>query len=112
MSDPRDENSTTVTDTDVATDQDGNTTEVVTETTTVDEPGTATPAAGPGPHNPDPSPEPSAFASAWADATSQWIHGHMRNSPLAEATQAWNHVMSKLPLLGAMVETAMSSHKE
>lgn len=52
------------------------------------------------------------FADAWAEATNTWIHGHMRNSPLAEATQAWNHVMGKLPLLGALVETALASKKE
>lgn len=52
------------------------------------------------------------FADAWAEATNLWIHGHLRNSPLAEATQAWNHVMGKLPLLGALVETALASKKE
>jgi len=76
------------------------------------EQGVATPAAGDGEHNPPIPPEPSDFAIAWMKAADLWIHGHMRNSPLAEATQAWNHVMAKLPLLGALVEAELSSKKE
>jgi hypothetical protein len=70
--------------------------------------GVPTPAAGDTTSPPSSSP----FADAWAEATNLWIHGHLRNSPLAEATQAWNHVMGKLPLLGALVETSLSSKKE
>jgi hypothetical protein len=82
------------------------------ETKPAAEQGLATPAAGDGEHNPPTPPEPSDFAVAWMKAADLWIHGHLRNSPLAEATQAWNHVMAKLPLLGALVEAEMSSKKE
>ena len=84
--------------------------EVSTETAPAQ--GLATPAAGDGEHNPPTPDQPSDFAVAWMKAANDWIHGHLRNSPLAEATQAWNHVMGKLPLLGAMVETNLSSKKE
>lgn len=56
--------------------------------------------------------EPTSFASAWATAIDQFIHGHLRNSPLASSTEAWNHVMAKLPILGGLVETALGSKKE
>ena len=32
-----------------------------------------------------------------------WTDGHLRNSPLAQATQAWNHLLSSLPALKAML---------
>lgn len=79
----------------------------------VPETGLLTPAAGDGPHQPAPTDaEPSEFAKSWMSAVDLWIHGQLRNSPLAEATQAWNHVMAKLPLLGALVEANLSSKKE
>lgn len=82
------------------------------ETNPAPEQGIATPAAGDGDHNPPTPDEPSDFLVAWMKSVDLWIHGHLRNSPLAEATQAWNHVMAKLPLLGAMVEAELTSKKE
>ncbi len=37
--------------------------------------------------------------SAVEEALSKWVNGHLTNSPLAQATDAWNHVMSSLNAL-------------
>jgi hypothetical protein len=37
--------------------------------------------------------------SAIEEAIGKWINGHLYNSPLAQATEAWNHVMGSLNAL-------------
>jgi hypothetical protein len=47
--------------------------------------------------------------SSWESAIGQWINNHLRNSPLAGATEAWNHVMGALPHLRTYLETELKS---
>jgi hypothetical protein len=44
---------------------------------------------------------------AWSVALGSWIDAHVRNSPVASATEAWNHLMSVLPNLRARLETEL-----
>lgn len=37
--------------------------------------------------------------STWETAVARWIESHVRNSPIAGSTEAWNHLHSVLPKL-------------
>lgn len=66
---------------------------------------------------PEPEPEPMATATTeatpaipddtWKAATEAWINNHIRSSPLARSSEAWNHLMRSLPLLKGFVETEL-----
>jgi hypothetical protein len=41
---------------------------------------------------------------AWEAALANWINNHVRNSPIAGATESWNHLMGALPRLKEHLE--------
>lgn len=43
----------------------------------------------------------------WAVASSRWINDHIRNSPVAQSTEAWNHLGSVLHKLREYLEAEM-----
>lgn len=45
--------------------------------------------------------------TAWETALSTWINDRVRNSPIAGATEAWNHLMGALPHLRTVLETEL-----
>lgn len=44
----------------------------------------------------------------WETAVSTWINDHLRNSPVAGATEAWNHLHAVLPHLRQYLESELS----
>lgn len=60
------------------------------------------------------APQPSAPAKgkisdeAWLYATSAWTNEHVRNSPIAQSIEAWNHLGLILPHLRTLLETELS----
>lgn len=67
-----------------------------------------TPAADPTPAPAppaDPTPPPiSAKAAAIDRAVERWIDEHLRDSPLARATDVWNFVQTKIAHLKSIIE--------
>lgn len=55
-------------------------------------------SAGPGALIPD---------QTWSRACDAWIADHIRSSPVAQAAEAWNHLMQALPHLKGFVETEL-----
>ena len=42
-------------------------------------------------------PEPQTISTnGWAEAVAVWVDSHIRNSPVAQSTAAWNHLMASL----------------
>lgn len=35
----------------------------------------------------------------WAHASSRWLNDHVRNSPISQSVEAWNHLGTILPKL-------------
>ena len=74
---------------------------------------TQTPAPEPGPQQEPEAPISSALHAVVAEASAAeqrivhaieaWIDACLRNGPLAQATEAWNHLLSSLPALKAML---------
>jgi hypothetical protein len=61
-----------------------------------------------------PSPGPGSLGqggvisdTVWETACAAWINDRVRNSPIAGATEAWNHLMGALPALRAALETEL-----
>ena len=56
-----------------------------------------------------PPPPPGGIISdtAWETALATWINDRVRNSPIAGATEAWNHLMGALPALRAALEAEL-----
>lgn len=48
-------------------------------------------------------------AHVWEAAVGSWVRDHVRNSPIASATEAWNHLMGILPHLKARLETELKA---
>ena len=46
---------------------------------------------------------------SWNAAVGWWIDAHVRNSPIAGATEAWNHLMSALPHLHTHLNTELKA---
>lgn len=44
----------------------------------------------------------------WSVATSTWIHNHIRNSPIAQSTEAWQHLGLVLPQLRGYLESELA----
>lgn len=57
---------------------------------------------------PAPSPTPDGVISlaAWEKVVGEWVNAHVRNSPVALSTDAWNHLMGALTHL----RTHVNSH--
>lgn len=55
--------------------------------------------------------EPAISDVKWAAAVRRFVDEHVRNSPVAAATEAWNHLHSVLPRLRECLEAELS-HKE
>jgi hypothetical protein len=45
--------------------------------------------------------------AVWESALNVWINAHVRNSPIAGATEAWNHLMGALPDLKVALNIAL-----
>ena len=56
-----------------------------------------------------PAPSSSSVISdeVWESAAGEWINSHLRSSPLAGATDAWNHVMGAIPHFRSILEAAL-----
>lgn len=50
--------------------------------------------------------------SAWAIASSTWVHNHVRNSPMAESAAGWNHLGTILPRLREYLEIEMAKTRQ
>ena len=64
------------------------------------------PEAGPAvdvPPTAEPAPTPIPQAS-WDRAVGAWFHYHVRSSPIAQATGAWEHLNTVLPRLKELLE--------
>jgi hypothetical protein len=48
---------------------------------------------------------------AWIVATSRWINEHVRSSPIARSTEAWNHLGLILPHLRGMLEEELKQRR-
>lgn len=59
------------------------------------------PAAAPSPKAP-PAPGPKAVVAH--KIVEHWVDKHLRNSPIARDTPAWNHLMGSLAALKAIIE--------
>lgn len=46
---------------------------------------------------------------AWEVACAEWINSHVRNSPIAGAIEAWNHLGTVLPKLRDFLEKNMKN---
>ena len=44
---------------------------------------------------------------SWSAASSAWINNHIRNSPVSQAVEAWNHIGAALPLLRGYLENEL-----
>jgi hypothetical protein len=50
------------------------------------------------------APPPLIPVDVWTVATSRWINNHVRNSPIAQSTEAWNHLGVVLQHLYGLLE--------
>ena len=64
-----------------------------------------------------PAPQPTVSSdnvisdAAWVNATSNWINGHVRNTPIAAAVEAWNHLGAALPHLRRYLEDEFRNNR-
>ena len=72
-----------------------------------DEHGPAAPAA-PAPAQPAAVPGAGeTFDAAWAIALANWTSRYIRNSPVAQSTEAWNHLGAVMPQLKTLLEAEL-----